>query len=89
MNTAFSANVRASRYRIWIDPRAEVTRKQMRAACPRDIASGTLRLALHLSDAEHTYLCRMNPALDGDDADGEWAKFISHPDSKPYRVNRV
>jgi hypothetical protein len=61
----------------------------MRQACPRDIASGTLRLALHLSDAEDAFLRRHNPALDSDDADSEWAKFISHPDSAPYRVNRV
>lgn len=93
MTTASSQNVRASAYRTWIDPVAIPTRQQMRRQAPRDLASGTLRLALHLSEAEAAYLEFHNPDTLGhpDTAvhDAEWAKFIKHSDSAPYRVNRV
>jgi hypothetical protein len=81
------------KYCTWLDPRASVTRHQMRALTPRDIASGTLRLALHLSDLEHLFLETNNPESlglpPGPDHDAAWARFVSHPDSLPYRVNKV
>lgn len=81
------------KYRTWFDPRATVTRKMMREQAPRDIASTTMRLALHLSDKEHQWLERANPESlglpPGIDHDAAWAKFIAHPDSAPYRVNKV
>jgi len=65
----------------------------MRRNAPRDLASGTLRLALHLSDAEAAYLERNNPdTLGHPDTrvhDAEWHRFIRHSDSAPYRVNAV
>lgn len=60
----------------------------MRRTVPRDICSGTMRLALHLSDVEHTYLTHWNPELREESGPG-WAKFIASPDSIPFRVNRV
>lgn len=93
MSTVSGLRVRSSRYKIWLDPRATATRQQMRRSAPRDIASGTLRLALHLSDLEHAYLERANPDTlglpEGIEHDTAWANFIKHPDSAPYRVNRV
>lgn len=80
-------------YNTWVDRRADVTRKMMREQCPRDLASSTLRLALHLSDLEAAYLERKNPESlglpPGPDHDAAWAKFIAHPASAPYRVNKV
>lgn len=60
----------------------------MRRQVPKDICSGTLRLALHLSDLEHAFLMAQNPELQEESGPG-WAKFIAHPDSAPFRVNRV
>jgi hypothetical protein len=80
-------------YSTWLDPRATVTRQMMREQAPRDIASSTMRLALHLSDLEHHYLTEKNPESlglpPGPDHDMAWAKFIAHPASAPYRVNKV
>jgi hypothetical protein len=80
-------------YRTWIDPRASVTRNQMRQQAPKDLAGATMRLALHLSDVEHQALQVANPDTlglpVGPDQDAAWAKFIAHPDSAPYRVNKV
>lgn len=75
-------------YRTWIDPRAAAERAEMRRIVPRDICSGTMRLALHLSDVEHSYLLAMNPQLH-DECGPAWARFIAHPDSAPFRVNKV
>ena len=75
-------------YRTWIDPRAAMVRAEMRRSTPRDICSKTLRLSLHLSDVEHSYLVAMNPQLN-DEAGPAWARFIAHPDSEPFRVNKV
>lgn len=60
----------------------------MRATQPKDICSGTMRLALHLSDLEHEFLRTFNPELQ-DENGAEWAKFIAHPESAPFRVNKV
>lgn len=82
-----------SHYKTWIDPRAAITRREMRANAPKDICSGTLRLALHLSEQEHLFLERANPDTlglpDGVEHDTAWGNFIKHPDSAAYRVNRV
>lgn len=81
------------KYCTWLDPRAIRERARMRRQAPRDIASGTLRLALHLSDQEYLFLETKNPESlglpPGPDHDAAWARFISHPDSEPYRVNKV
>jgi len=81
------------KYCTWLDPRAMRERARMRRQAPRDIASGTLRLALHLSDQEYRFLETRNPESlglpPGPDHDAAWARFISHPDSEPYRVNKV
>jgi hypothetical protein len=81
------------KYCTWLDPRAMRERARMRRQAPRDIASGTLRLALHLSDQEYRFLETKNPESlglpPGPDHDAAWARFISHPDSEPYRVNKV
>lgn len=80
-----------SRYHIWIDPRAVVTRKQLRRLTIRDFKDKCMRWALHLSDLEHEYLTTHNPdtlGLPEDSAQykAEWAKFVNHPESKPFRV---
>jgi len=81
------------KYCTWLDPRAIPVRIRMRQQAPRDIASGTLRLALHLSDKEAEFLETQNPESlglpPGPDHDAAWARFISHPDSEPDRVNKV
>lgn len=51
-----------------------------------------MRWALHLSEEEFQYLERMNPDTLGCIRDpalykAEWAKFINHPDSKPFKVS--
>jgi len=79
------------KYNVWIDPRAEETRKQLRGLTIRDLSSGTLRWALHLSEDEMAYLERHNPDSLGCLADpalykAEWAKFINSNASKPYKV---
>lgn len=50
-----------------------------------------MRWCLHLSDLEMAYLERMNPDTLGCLSDpalykAEWAKFIQHPDSLPFKV---
>jgi hypothetical protein len=77
-----------SAYKTWIDPRAAKERNNMRRTLPRDICSGTMRLALHLSDLEHEFLMTFNPELQNESG-AAWAKFIAHPDSTPFRVNKV
>jgi hypothetical protein len=47
-----------------------------------------MRLALHLSDLEHEFLMTFNPELQNESG-AAWAKFIAHPDSTPFRVNKV
>jgi hypothetical protein len=68
-----------------------VTRQQLRGLTIRDLASKTLRWALHLSEEEMQFLERNNPDTLGclhDPAQykAEWARFINHPESKPYKV---
>lgn len=80
-----------SRYRTWIDPRAAVTRNQLRSLEIRDFSEKAARWALHLSEEEAAYLEQMNPDTLGCLRDPalykrEWAKFCSHPDSLPFRV---
>lgn len=81
------------KYQTWIDPRAASKRHELRSLAPRDVASGTLRLAMHLSDLEEYWLERMNPDTlglpSGIDRDAAWGKFVAHPDSAPYRVNKI
>lgn len=81
-------------YRTWIDPRAAVTRQQLNQHAIRDLGSKTMRWALHLSDKEMAYLEQHNTDTLGrwDDPkvyNAEWAKFIDHPASRPYKVQRV
>jgi len=80
-------------YQVWTDPRAASKRHELRSLAPKDLASGTLRLAMHLSDLEEFWLSSMNPDTlglpPGKDRDAEWAKFIAHPESSIYRVNKV
>lgn len=80
-------------YSTWVDPRAHVTRQMMREQAPRDIASGTMRLALHLSTQEEAYLEQKHPESlglpPGPDRDRAWRKFIESPASAPYKVNKV
>lgn len=58
---------------------------------PRDLAGGTMRLALHLSIQEHDELVRLNPdtlgAPDQKLADLYWYDFCSSPESAPFRVH--
>jgi hypothetical protein len=75
-------------YKTWVDPRAAIERSRMRQQLPKDICSGTMRLALHLSDLEHQYLQLHNPQL-LDENGPEWARFIASPDSATFRVNKV
>lgn len=80
------------KYRTWVDPRAEVTRRQLRSLEIRDFKEKCARWALHLSEEEYRYLEQMNPETLGALADpalykAEWARFIDHPDSKPFRVS--
>jgi hypothetical protein len=77
-----------SAYKTWIDPRAAKTRREMRRNTPKDICSGTMRLALHLSDLEHQFLQTFNPELQ-EESGPAWARFIAHPESAPFRVNKV
>jgi len=79
-----------SRYRTWVDMRAAATRAQLSKLDIRDLGSGTMRWCLHLSDREMAYLEQMNPdtlgATDPAVYKAEWAKFIQHPASKPFKV---
>lgn len=80
-----------SKYNTWIDPRAAVTRKQLQSLTIRDLASKTMRWALHLSHEEMEYLERNNPDTLGCWSDprqynAEWAKFVDHPEARPYKV---
>ena len=79
------------KYNVWIDPRAEETRKQLRGLTIKDLGTGTMRWALHLSEDEMQYLETYNPDSLGCLADpalykAEWAKFINCNESKPYKV---
>lgn len=80
-----------SKYRVWIDPRAAQTRSQLQRLVIRDFAEKCARWALHLSAEEMDYLERHNPDTLGclhDPAQykAEWAKFVAHPESRPFRV---
>lgn len=80
-----------SNYRTWIDLRAAETRRQLSRLDIADLGTGTMRWCLHLSDREMHYLETMNPDTLGCLSDpalykAEWAKFIQHPASKPYKV---
>lgn len=80
-----------SSYRTWIDPRAVVTRNQLRSVDIRDFDEKCMRWALHLSDLEFDYLERMNPDTLGCLSDpalykAEWAKFVNSPAARPFKV---
>ena len=77
-----------------IDPRAAVTRAQMRRQEMADLCSGTMQISLHLSDLEAESLERNNPDTLGRTDDEQlksqyWADFINSPESREFRVNRV
>lgn len=79
------------KYNVWIDPRAAVTRKQLQSLEIRDLASKTMRWALHLSHEEMEYLEQMNPDTlgcweDPRQYNTEWARFVDHPESRPFKV---
>ena len=65
-------------YQFRIDPRAEVTRKQLRQIAIRDLGECS-RWHLHLSDAELDFLEFNNPGFNMD-------AFIKAPESKAFRV---
>ncbi len=78
----------------YLDPVAEIRRREMRRSRPKDLADKTMRLALHLSDAEHYALEAANPETLGRHDDERlrsqyWAQFIANPASEPFRVNKV
>lgn len=80
-----------SKYRTWIDPRAAETRSQLQRLEIRDFEEKSARWALHLSEEEMRFLENSNPETLGCLSDPhqyktEWAKFIAHPESKPFRV---
>lgn len=81
-----------SKYNVWIDPRAAQTRRELSRLMIRDFAEKSLRWALHLSAEEMAYLEKMNPDTLGALADPalykqEWARFVNHPESRPFRVD--
>ena len=83
----------AQKYQTLIDKRATLTRSQLRALSIRDLGVGTMRWALHLSELEAHMLEVLNPDTlglpeDSKQRDIEWRKFIEHPDSEPFRIQR-
>jgi len=74
----------------FIDPRAAETRRNMRAQDAKDICSGTMRIALHLSDLEHDWLRINNPDtlghLDSKLSDDYWRQFCESSYSNPYKI---
>lgn len=68
-------------------------RRTLRGKPMKDLCSGTMRMALHLSDVEHAALRRLNPdtlgAPDTRIACAAWKLFIESPDSARYRVREV
>ena len=79
-----------SKYRTWIDPRAAVTRAQLKREQIRDLGA-SMRWSLHMSEEEFQYLQLFNPDTLGVSQDSalfkqEWARFLQHPDSAPYRI---
>ena len=71
-----------------------MTRSQLSRLSIKDMVDGVAKWALHLSAEEHAALERLNPDTLGDHRNSktnseEWAKFIAHADSKPFRVQRV
>lgn len=80
-----------SKYRVWIDPRAAETRAELRRLQIKDFAEKSLRWALHMSEEEVAFLEANNPETLGCLCDprqykAEWARFIAHPESSPFRV---
>jgi hypothetical protein len=80
-----------SKYRTWIDQRAAKTRAELSKLQIKDLGAGTMRWCLHLSDLEMAYLERNNPDTLGCLTDpavykAEWAKFVQHPESRPFKV---
>ena len=66
-------------YQLRIDPRAEVTRKQLRQISIRDL-DGMGRWHLHMSEEELSYLECNNPGFDMN-------KFVASPGSRPFKVS--
>lgn len=78
-------------FKVAVDPRAEIQRQIYRQQLPRDLASGTMRWALHLSDIEAAYLEEQNPETLGRHDDERlrsmyWKRFIDGPDSAPFKI---
>ena len=66
-------------YQLRIDPRAEVTRKQLRQLAIKDFGDCG-RWHLHMSEEELGYLELNNPGFDMD-------KFVASQDSRPFKVS--
>ena len=79
----------------FIDPEgARHRRRLVMGDRPRDLASRTMRLALHLTDSEHAALEAFNPDTLGRHDDERlrsqyWRQFIESSASAPFRVNKV
>lgn len=65
-------------YQFRIDPRAEVTRKQLRQIAKNDLGD-CMRWQLHMSEEELFFLETHNPDFNMD-------QFIRSPESKAFRV---
>jgi len=78
----------------FIDPRPAQTRKRAQSIAEnlRDM-DGIGRWGLHLSEEEHNWLVQANPDTlgHGDSAIAKayWHKFLTAPESKPYRMQNV
>lgn len=79
--------------RLILDPRAAETRAMISKQQVKDLASSTMRWGLHLSTEEAEALEQLNPdTLGHTDArirSNYWQKFMTSPESKPYRVQNV
>jgi hypothetical protein len=75
-----------------IDPRPAEFRKRVNTLSVRDLQD-CARWGLHLSTEEQYSLLLRNPETlghpDQEIASKYWKQFMSHPASKPYRVQEV
>ena len=74
-----------------VDPLAAKTRQRIRTVTVKDLASKTMRWALHLSAIEANYLECMNPETLGRTDDERirsnyWKQFIDSPASTPFKI---
>lgn len=72
-----------------IDPRPAEYRKRVNRLTVRDLAESA-RWGLHLSSVEHESLLIANADTlghhDSELSSKYWKKFMTHPASKPYRI---